>query len=117
SRAERPEQDVWAVSTDGGAPRRLGTMNCAFEGCEDIEISPDGRFAVWSGAHTLWIAPVAGDQPAHKLAYLRGDTSQPQWSPDSRSIAFVSDRGTHSLIGVYTLGSDSVRYAAPSVFR
>src|SRR6185437_1379024 len=31
--------------------------------------------------------------------------------------AFVSDRGTHSLIGIYTLGSESVRYAAPSVFR
>ena len=115
---ERPQQDVWAAQVDGGAaPQRLGAMNCAPEGCEDIQLSPDGRQAVWAARGALWIAPVAGDAPARQLAYIRGNNSDPRWSPDGQAIAFVSDRGTHSLIGIYRLGRSTLEYAAPSVFR
>jgi dipeptidyl aminopeptidase/acylaminoacyl peptidase len=113
----QPEQQVWADDVAKGKPRLLGTMNCAPEGCEDIEISPDGQYAVWTGGHELWIAPVSGKEPARKLAYIRGNNSQPQWSPDSKKIAFVSNRGTHSLIGIYEIGSDTIRYPDPSVFH
>jgi Tol biopolymer transport system component len=113
----QPEQQVWAVDVAGGEPRLLGAMNCAPEGCEDIEISPDGQSAVWVGAHELWIAPVSGKEAARKLAYIRGNNSQPQWSPDSKKIAFVSNRGTHSLIGIYEFGKGTLRYADASVFH
>ncbi|MBV8206686.1 MAG: S9 family peptidase [Acidobacteria bacterium] len=117
SNVNRPEQQVWSADVAGGEPRLLGAMNCAFEGCEDVEISPDGRYAVWSGAHDLWIAPVSGKEPAHRLAFVRGDNSGPQWSPDGRKVAFVSNRGTHSLIAIYEFGSQTIHYVAPSVFR
>ena len=113
----QPEQRVWAASVASGEPRLLGTMDCSFEGCEDIQISPDGQYAVWSGAHELWIAPISGKEPAHKLAYIRGNNSDPQWSPDGKEIAFVSNRGTHSLIGIFTFGSETLRYADPSIFH
>ena len=113
----QPEQQVWAADVASGEPRLLGTMDCNPEGCEDVQISPDGQYAVWAGAHDLWIAPVSGKAPARKLAYIRGNNSQPQWSPDGKKIAFVSNRGTHSLIGIYEFGSDTIRYPDPSVFR
>jgi len=117
SNVDQPQQQVWAVDVTGGEPRLLGTMNCSFEGCEDIEISPDGQYAVWSARHQLWIAPVSGKEAGHRLAYIRGDNSHPRWSPDGKKIAFVSNRGTHSLIGIYEFGSRTLRYAEPSVFR
>ena len=117
SNVQQPEQQVWAADVAGGKPRLLGTMNCAVEGCEDIQISPDGKQAVWSGQHKLWLASVAGEQPARPLAYIRGDNAQPRWSPDGRQIAFVSDRGTHALIGIYRFGDATLRYVAPSVFH
>src|SRR5260370_1288187 len=40
-------------------PRLLGDMGCAEEGCEDVQVSPDGRQAVWADKHHLWLAPVA----------------------------------------------------------
>jgi len=117
SSVHRPEQQVWAADVANGRPRLLGTMNCGFEGCEDIQISPDGQYAVWSGRHELWLAPISGAEAARPLAYIRGDNSQPQWSPDGKAIAFVSDRGTHALIGIYRFGSPTVQYLDPSVFR
>src|SRR5579862_3498800 len=71
SRAQAPKQQVWAVAVPPApapgeaagdrraAPRLLGDMGCPEEGCEDVQVSPDGRFAVWTAKHRLWLAPVA----------------------------------------------------------
>jgi dipeptidyl aminopeptidase/acylaminoacyl peptidase len=112
-----PKQQVWAAEVENGKTRLLGDMGCEREDCEDIQISPDGKWAVWSAKHHLWLAPVAGDKPARQLTELRGDESQPQWSPDSAHIVFVSDRGSHSLIAIYDFSPERVRYISPSADR
>lgn len=117
SNVEEPAQEVWAVDMTGGTPRKLGAMGCRPEGCEDIQLSPDGQWAVWSARGSLWLAPVSGATPARRLAYIRGDLVQPRWSPDSRAVAFVSNRGTHALIGIYRFGVVTIQWVAPSVFR
>ncbi|MGB9195556.1 MAG: prolyl oligopeptidase family serine peptidase [Terriglobales bacterium] len=139
---ERPLQQVWAVDLDNRVPRLLGEMGCAEEGCEDIQISPDGKFAVWSARKQIWIASIYGDEipgptrdvfdkvvssgsstkenraaKARPLTYARGDNSQPKWSPDGKAIAFVSDRGDHSFVVVYEFGRDTLRYLSPAADR
>jgi hypothetical protein len=42
------KQEVWAVEVDAGPPRLLGEMGCPEEECEDVQLSPDGQFAVWA---------------------------------------------------------------------
>jgi dipeptidyl aminopeptidase/acylaminoacyl peptidase len=111
------KQLVWAMDLDAGGPRMLGELGCPEEGCEDIQISPDGQFAVWAAKKQLWIAPVSGALPAHQITDVRGNNVSPKWSPNGRFIAFVSDRGDHSFITLYDVGGDSVRYVSPSVDR
>ena len=111
------KQQVWAIDVDAGAPRLLGEMGCAEEDCEDVQLSPDGQFAAWATRKQLWIAPVSGATPAHQLTDLRGDNSNPKWSPDGRQIALVSARGDHSFIAIYDFGRDQVRYLSPSADR
>ncbi len=111
------KQQVFAMDVDekDTAPRLLGDMGCPEEGCEDIQISPDGKLVVWPAKKKLWVAGTDGKQQARELTSVRGDAVQPKWSPDGKHIAFVTQRDDHSLIAIYDFGGDSIRYLAPSV--
>ena len=113
-----PRQQVWAADVETGKPRLLGDMGCGEEDCEDIQLSPDGLTAVWVGPKNhLWISNVAGDKPAHQLTELRGEESEPQWSPDGKHLAFRTGRKDHAFIAIFDLAEQRVRYVAPSVDR
>src|SRR5437588_7470967 len=66
------KQQVFAIDVDSkdASPRLLGDMGCPEEGCEDIEISPNGKWAVWSVKKKLWMASVDGKQQAKELASI-----------------------------------------------
>jgi dipeptidyl aminopeptidase/acylaminoacyl peptidase len=117
SNVEKRVQQVWAADVDKGEPRLLGDMGCDEEGCEDIQISPNGEFALWSAKKQIWIAPISGKEKAKALTFARGNSSQPKWSPDGKRIAFVSDRGDHSFIVIYEFGRNVLRYVSPSADR
>jgi dipeptidyl aminopeptidase/acylaminoacyl peptidase len=117
SAVEKRIQQVWAVEIDKGEPRLLGDMGCEEEGCEDIQISPNGEFAVWSAKKQIWIAPISGKEKAKALIFARGKNAQPKWSPDGKKVAFVSDRGDHSFVAIYEFGRNELRYLSPSVDR
>jgi dipeptidyl aminopeptidase/acylaminoacyl peptidase len=114
----KPQQEVFAIDVDSGAePRSLGVLECETEDCEDVEISPDGQMAAWAARRKIWIAPISGSIPAQPIGYVRGQNTNPSWSPNSHEIAFQSNRGDHSFIAIFDFSSRSIRYMQPSYDR
>ncbi|HEX7119257.1 MAG TPA: prolyl oligopeptidase family serine peptidase [Longimicrobiales bacterium] len=115
SDADGAERAAWAVRTDGGAPWRIAEA-------WDPVLSPDGRWIAYTRDGQIHLAPVDpaaladSDPDTAGPAFIAfGRNGGPVWSPDSRRIAFVSDRDDHSFIGVYDLERHEVRYLAPGV--
>lgn len=57
----------------------------------DVKISPDGTTIVFTYKGDLWTVPATGGN-ATRLTARDSYEANPVWSPDSKSIAFTSDR-------------------------
>ncbi len=94
---------IWRAPRAGGPPTLLPIVQGADDGYADV--SPDGVWVAFrrveAQAEHLYVAAMAGGA-ARRL--IDGPGSVPRWSPDSRWIAFSSDRGYTS--GVFVVRRD-----------
>jgi dipeptidyl aminopeptidase/acylaminoacyl peptidase len=114
-----PKQQAWVVNVSGpaAAGRLLGDVGCNEEGCEDLQVSPDGKNVVWSAKKHLWIALIDGKKKAEQLDELAGESDTPRWSPDGQRIACRSNRKDHSFVAVLELATKKITYLAPTTNR
>ncbi len=108
SSPQQPVTAIWAMPATGGAPVKVDDGDAPV-------ISSRGQIAYIKDAH-VWISSLDGGKP-ERLFFDRGRDSDLTWSPDGSRLAFVSDRGDHSFIGIYTSKDTPLLYLAPSTSK
>ncbi|MEO7205674.1 MAG: prolyl oligopeptidase family serine peptidase [Steroidobacteraceae bacterium] len=101
------EQDIYWVEFQGGAPVRLA------EGHAPLA-SPDGERVLFLRKGEIWTVALQADAKPAQLFKARGTLDSLRFSPDGTLLAFVSNRGDHSFIGVYSFKLRSLRWIDPS---
>jgi dipeptidyl aminopeptidase/acylaminoacyl peptidase len=109
-RATQARVQIWSVPFAGGEPKLLS------EGDEPV-ISPKSDRVVFLKERAVWSVSIDGATAAKRLFYARGEAGSLEWSPDGSRLAFVSGRGDHSFIGIYTNDATPILYLAPTTSR
>ena len=110
-----------------GADRTTWLLDLTDPSAEPVEIgrwgtlSPDGSMIAWTQGGGIRVADFDGSEPdgdaSRVIATPRRGAGSLTWSPDGRHIAFVSNRGNHSLIGIAAVDGSGFRFPAPHVTR
>jgi dipeptidyl aminopeptidase/acylaminoacyl peptidase len=110
------KRQVWYVATSGGEVLLVG------EGASP-GFMPNGEI-LYRTAAGLVTRPVESGQSGAEseaeptpLFSARGGISNWSWSPDGSALAFVSNRGAHSFVGVYRQAEQSITWMAPGIDR
>ncbi|MFC5863548.1 S9 family peptidase [Acidicapsa dinghuensis] len=112
------QQAIWLVSLKGSKPSE--PVKIAY-GHSPV-FTHDGKQLIYVLDNQLWTIDLTSGTKAAKqeeskptqLLHTRGSLSTLRLSPDGTHLAFVSDRGDHSFVGVYDLATKSLVYLDPS---
>jgi len=100
------EQAVYRIAWSGGEPQKIDAGHAP-------QVSSKGLCA-YAKDGALWLSALgSGEKPVQLM--IRGTNGEQRWSPDGSKLAFTSDRGDHSFIGIYDASAKSVRFVAPTV--
>ncbi len=101
-------QSIFIVPLAGGGSKKLADGNSP-------AVSPSGDRLAFVKDAQVWVAATGADPKPLQLIRGRGRFSTLSWSPDGQTLAFVSNRGGHSFVGVYRFLTSVVQYLDPSV--
>jgi dipeptidyl aminopeptidase/acylaminoacyl peptidase len=102
-------RNIWIINKDGSNLRKIISGSY-------YKVSPDGKSLAYSSAGQIWITSLTDTAAKpEKLFQSRGGQAQFRWSPDGSMLAFVSDRGDHSFIGIYHFTTKSVSFVEASM--
>jgi dipeptidyl aminopeptidase/acylaminoacyl peptidase len=101
-------REVWVVATAGGAPHKVGAGGSPI-------FSPDGGRLLFVDKKRILTVAASGDGEAQPLLIDQGTVDSLTWAPDGKRLAFVSHRGSHSLIGVYDFVDQTIVWLSPSL--
>jgi dipeptidyl aminopeptidase/acylaminoacyl peptidase len=99
-------QAVWSIAFSGGEPRKIDDGHGA-------KISSQGLVAYLRDGE-IYLASLSGAGKPSQLV-VRGQNHSEEWSPDGSRLAFVSSRGDHSFVAIYSVAAKSISYLSPSV--
>lgn len=110
---------IWRMETDSGRASEVRiTLRGAPAGpavervrqteqLQDLALSPDGKKVAFVARGEVFAASATDGGDAVRVTNTATPESQPVWSPDSRRLAYVSERNGHGQLFVYDFAANA----------
>jgi dipeptidyl aminopeptidase/acylaminoacyl peptidase len=105
-----PPKEIFVISVNDGNPKKLADG-------DSPTVSPKGDFVAFLNQKQIWLVPLDGSKKPEATVSSKGAIDSLRWSPDGSQLAFVSERGSHAIVGVYDLSKKFIVWLTPSVDR
>ncbi len=92
-----------------GVPAGPGERRLNETSFRAMSVSPDGKKVVVIAHGQLFAASTKDGGPGQRLTHTPGAASEVVWSPDSRKIAYVSERGVDAVLCEYDFATGKER--------
>lgn len=106
---ELPKVEIWKINLSNGH------TEIVIEGDDPFVGFPDKLAFIKAGQ--VWTANLSDSSKPTQLFEVKGNVNSAQFSPDGTQLAFVSNRGSHSLVGIYSDQSTPIKWISPSFHR
>jgi dipeptidyl aminopeptidase/acylaminoacyl peptidase len=100
------EQNIYWADFKGSPPVKLA------EGHAPLA-SPDGERVLFLRKGEIWTVTLQADAKPSQLFKARGSLDSLRFSPDGSLLAFISNRGDHSFVGIYSFKLQTLRWIDP----
>jgi dipeptidyl aminopeptidase/acylaminoacyl peptidase len=104
-----PKVEIWKINLAEGKAEAVTEADDPFVGAPN-------QLSYLKGGQ-VWTVDLESSTNPYQLIEAKGNVIYAQYSPDGTKLAFVSDRGSHSIIGVYEDESNPVQWVSPSFHR
>ena len=103
-------EQIWTIALGDTAPRLIDDGSSP-------AMAPKGDTVAYVARNSILLAALNRSGKPQTIVRDLGRDGSLAWSTDGSRLAFVSNRGDHSLVGVYDLAHKSIAWLAPSVDR
>ncbi len=107
---EGAKRQLWMINIKNRSRKLLANTSNAI-------LHPTKDIIAYTSGGKVWTLSVHEKSDAVAIFQARRGAGSLRWSPDGQKIAFVSSRGDHSFVGIYSLEKNSYEYLSPSVDR
>ncbi len=109
------ERDFWSADASALEPSAPGDPSvhqlAPLTGRADAVVSPDWNLVAYVAKKQIWVVPLHGGRPV-RVTTDEGKYSGLNWSPDSKSLAFIAERDDQDDVGVASAAGGSLRMIA-----
>jgi dipeptidyl aminopeptidase/acylaminoacyl peptidase len=105
--ATKPDQAIWSVGMDGSQPKKVAEGRAP-------AVSPKGDIVAFIRGGQIFTMQPSGEA-AKNAVTQKATAGNLRWSPNGSELAFVSNRQTHAIIGIYRPDDKTLRYLDASV--
>jgi dipeptidyl aminopeptidase/acylaminoacyl peptidase len=108
-------REVWVVSVTGGTVHKIGSGHSPIYSPEGSRLVFIDKGTILTATQGQALAAAPGGLTPEPLLVDQGHIAAIAWSPDGKRLAFVSNRGSHALIGIYDWSAKTIVWMNPSL--